>query len=171
MENISTAIRLALQMEHKGYDLYIKAAQTTLNRLGRATLEAIAKKELDHIKAIEEFSKGMDLKQAAADIKPQDQSLYLREIMDKLAGNLEKQVKPDSDLERVYKVALDLEKASFELYKKLNAESSDPQAKKFFEFLMGEENTHYEILSDTLEYLNDPGEWYRLQERWIVEGG
>ncbi|MBI5699391.1 ferritin family protein [Candidatus Saganbacteria bacterium] len=171
MENISAAIKLALQMEHKGYDLYMKAAQSTLNRLGRATLEAIAKKELDHIKAIEGFSKGINLTQATADIDPKDQSYYLREIMDKLAGNLEKQVKPDSDLERAYKVALDLEKASFELYKKLNAESSDPQAKKFFEFLMGEENTHFEILSDTLEYLNDPGEWYRLQERWIVEGG
>lgn len=171
MENISAAIKLALEMEHKGYDLYIKAASHTTNRLGRATLEAIAKKELDHIKAIEEFSKGMNLNQATADINPKDQSYYLREIMDKLAGKLEKQVKPDSDLERAYKVAMDLEKASFELYKKLNAESSDPQAKKFFEFLMGEENTHYEILSDTLEYLNDPGEWYRLQERWIVEGG
>jgi rubrerythrin len=49
--------------------------------------------------------------------------------------------------------------------------SADPSSKKFFEFLMGEENNHYELLSETLEYLNSPKDWYREKEKWIVEGG
>jgi rubrerythrin len=170
MSDLDSAIKLALEMEHKGYELYMKAAMGTVNKLGRATLEAIADKELDHIRAIEEFSK-KQLGAALEAIHPKDQSYYLRTIMDKLAGRLTEEVKPDSDLERAYQVAQDLEKASYNLYKKLNAEAPDPQAKKFFEFLMGEENTHYEVLAETLEYLNHPGDWFREQERWIVEGG
>jgi rubrerythrin len=169
MENLQEALNTALDMEKTGYDIYMKAAQKTSNKLGKNTLEAIAAKELDHIKAIEEFAE-KNTGRAIEAINPKSKSDYIRPIMDKLAKSLDENVTKDSDLEKAYKVALELEKRSYDFYKKLNEESKDPQAKKFFEFLMGEENTHYELLSETLEYLNNPKDWYRVSERWIVEG-
>ena len=91
--------------------------------------------------------------------------------MDKFAKYLDENIAKDSDLEKAYKAAMGLEKSSYSFYKDLFNRSTDPQAKKFFEFLMGEENNHYELLSETLEYLNDPKDWYREKERWVVEGG
>jgi rubrerythrin len=175
MTDIKKAIKMAIEMEQKGYDLYMKAAEKTSNRLGKTTLEAIAAKELDHIKAIEEFKRKMagevpNLDKAIGSINPKKKIDYIRPIMENLRSELGKQSGGDADLEKAYKVAMGLEQESFNLYKKLASSSRDPQAKKFFEFLMGEENTHYELLQDTLQYLNNPDEWFKQQERWIVEG-
>ena len=168
MDNIKESLNTALDMERSGYDLYIKAAKRTLNKLGKITLEAIAAKELDHIKAIEDFA-DKNLDKAISDINPKDKKNYIKPIMEKLEKALEENVKPDSDLNEAYKVALNLEKASFDLYKSLKLVSSGSKEKKFFEFLMNEENTHYELLSETLEYLDNPKDWYKEKEQWLVE--
>lgn len=170
MDDMTQALNTALSMEKTGYDLYMKAAGKTQNKLGRSTLEAIATKELDHIKAIEEFA-GKSYKNAIVSINPKSKEGYVKPIMEKLSKYLDENITKDSDLEKAYKAAMGLEKGSYNLYKDLAGRSKDPQSKSFFEFLMGEENTHYELLSETLEYLNKPGNWYREQERWIVEGG
>lgn len=175
MENLQNAVNISLAMEKKGYDLYMNVAKKTSNKLGKETLEAIAAKELDHIEAIKEFNKKIlgeapDLGKAIEAIKPKDKKAYILPIMDKLRSELDMKVKVDSDLEKAYEVAMGLERETYDFYKKLASEASDPQTKKFFEFLMGEENTHYELLQDTLEYLNRPGDWFKEKERWIVEG-
>jgi rubrerythrin len=169
MNNIEEALKTALSMEKTGYDLYMKAAKKTSNKLGRSTLEAIASKELDHINAIEQFA-SKELNKAIESINPMSKKDYVRSIMDKLAKELDENIKPDSDLEKAYKAAMGLEKSSYDLYRDLAEKSTDSQAKKFFEFLMGEENNHYQLLSETLEYLNKPANWFREQEKWVIEG-
>jgi len=170
MDDLQRALETAIKMEKTGYDLYMKAAQKTSNKLGRSTLEAIAVKELDHIKAIEEFSE-KNIGKAIESINPKDKKDYVRVVMEKFAKYLDENITKDSDLEKAYKAAMGLEKSSYTFYKDLLNRSTDPLSKKFFEFLMGEENTHYELLSETLEYLNAPKDWYREKERWVIEGG
>ncbi len=170
MGDLQEALETALEMEKNGYDLYIKAARKTSNKLGKTTLEAIAAKELDHIRAIEEFAEN-NFGKAIESVNPKSKIDYVRSVMEKLERSLDENITKDSDLEKAYKVALELEKHSYDFYKNLNKGSKNPQAKKFFEFLMGEENTHYELLSETLEYLNSPKDWFREQEKWIVDGG
>jgi rubrerythrin len=169
MDELLDALKTALEMEKEGYDLYIKASDKTSNKLGKATLIAIAKKELDHIKAIEEFA-NRNFDRAIGSINPKEKKEYVQTIMAGLKSRLDEKVKKDSDLDNAYKVALELEKKSFNFYKDLKSRSSDAKAKDFFQFLMGEENTHYQLLQETLEYLDHPANWYREQERWIVEG-
>ncbi|MBU0686255.1 MAG: ferritin family protein [Candidatus Margulisbacteria bacterium] len=173
--DLCQALKAAHDMEKSGYDIYMKAAEKTSNKLGKSTLEAIAKKELDHIKAIDEFTKkatqgDLNLAMAISSINVLDKKDYVRPIMDKLAKELDEKVKSDSDLEKAYEVAMQLERESYDFYKDLADQSADPQVKKFFEFLMSEENTHYELLQESLEYLNHPGDWFKEQERWIMEG-
>ena len=175
MGDILDSLKVAIDMEKDGYELYMKAAGKTANKLGKSTLKAIAAKELDHIKAIEEFSGRIrtniaDLNKAISLINIKNKKEYLMPIIEKLRNDLDAKMAPDSDLEKAYEVAMRLEKESYDLYKKLAGETNDAQIKKFFEFLMGEENTHYELLQETLQYLNNPGDWFAEQERWIVEG-
>jgi rubrerythrin len=169
MEQLTQALKTALDMEKKGYELYTKAAKKTSNLLGKSTLEAIAKKEQDHMRAIDEFA-CQNIKGAISAVNPKSKKDYVKPIMDKLSKQLDKNITSDSDLKEAYKTAMELETNSFKFYKDLRDGSKDAEVKKFFEFLMGEENTHYELLSDTLEYLDDPKDWYREQEKWIVEG-
>ena len=156
-------------MEKQGYDIYMEASRSTSNVLGKSTLQEIARKELDHIKAIKEFSK-KNFDKAIASINPLEKKDYVLPIMKELKSTLDQKIQKDSDLENAYKVAMELEKKSYDYYQDLKNKSEDPKSKDFFQFLMGEENTHYELLEETLEYLNRPANWYREQERWIVEG-
>ncbi|MFC1559944.1 ferritin family protein [Candidatus Margulisiibacteriota bacterium] len=168
MSELTGSLQAAISMEQKGYELYKSAADKTSNKLGKEILEAIAKKELDHIAAIEKFSS--DIGAATKSINPKNKEDYILPIVENLRGELEDKVKSDSDLAKAYEVAMGMERESYALYKKLLGEAKDPKAKKFFEFLMGEETTHYELLQETLEYLNHPGDWFKEQEKWIVEG-
>jgi len=167
MKNISEALNTALDLEKEGYDVYMSAAKKTGNKFGRATLEAIAKKELDHIKAIENYSKNIDA--AISMINPRDKKYYIRPIMEAIKSNLDSVPSKDLELEKAYKIAMGLEQRSYDLYKRLASEAENAQVKKFFEFLMGEENIHFELLQETLEYLDKTGDWFREQERWNVD--
>ncbi len=173
MKDISEALSLAISLEKKGYDVYMSAAEKTANRLGRETFKAIAAKEIDHINAIEVFIRAASgtgtIAKAIEALNVQTKEDYLKSIFEKLKGSIESSVKPDSDLEKAYEVAMGLERDSYDLYRRLAAEAETAEVKKFFEFLMGEENNHYEILQDTMQYLNKPKDWYREQERWLVE--
>jgi len=170
MNDLDKALGIAMEMEKRGYDIYRQASGKTKNKFGQATLEAIADKELDHMKAIEEFS-AKNLHLAIESIKVKEKNDYIRRIMEKLTGQLEKTTSGDADLRNAYEVAMKLEKESYALYEKLGKQTSDSMAKQFFSFLMKEESNHYDLLSETLQYLDRPGDWYREKEKWIVEGG
>jgi rubrerythrin len=167
--DMNEALVTALSMEKNGYDVYMKAAQKTKNVLGKSTLEAIAKKELDHIKAIEQFT-AKNTDKSIASIDPKEKIDYIKPIVEKVKKALDAKTSKDADLNNAYKVAMGLEKESFNLYKTLKDSSKNPKAVQFFDFLMKEETTHYELLQETLEYLDRPGDWFRENERWVIEG-
>jgi len=174
MGEIFESMKLAIDFERRGYDVYVNAAEKTKNKLGKETLMAIAAKELDHIKAIEQFTKNLEIKEdinkATGIINPMEKKKYVKDIFIKIKNQLDEKALPDSDLEKAYEVGMQLEQESYDFYKKHAAEAKDPQIREFFGFLMKEENNHYELLQDTLKYLNNPGQWFKEQERWIVEG-
>jgi rubrerythrin len=173
--SVLEAMKIALDVEKKGYRLYMEAAAKTKNKLGRATLEAIAAKEIDHIKNIENYCQQSEealekTRKNVREIKHRDKIDYVRSILEKIGAQLEEKIKADADLVETYRVAMELERESYNFYQKLKEEADEAGVKEFLEFLMKEENNHYEILQETLEYLDHPGDWFREQERWIVEG-
>jgi len=176
MEQLTKAVKMALDMENKGYDLYIKAANETKNPLGKNTLEAIAKKEVEHMKAIEEFARSLkgedpEIEATINRVAPTNRKKYYNiPIMKNLEKALGEEIKKDNDLEKAYNTAMQLERDAYDFYKKISDDTKDPKAKKLFQFLMQEENNHYELLQETLMYLDRPGDWFKEQERWIVEG-
>jgi rubrerythrin len=174
MKSTLEAMKIALDMEKKGYQAYIYAARKTLNKLGRSTLEAIAAQELEHIKAIEGYCQRPETDPEATrligQIRHSEKKDYVREIIEKLGQHLNEKVAGDGDLAEAYKTAMELERESYVFYKNLAQEAVVPTVKAFFQFLMEQENTHFELFQETLEYLDHPGDWFREQERWIVEG-
>jgi rubrerythrin len=68
------------------------------------------------------------------------------------------------------KIALDMEKAGFDFYKKAAANAPTPEEKKLFERLTIEENDHFSILNETYTFLENTGQWFMYEERGILEG-
>lgn len=169
--------KLAIELENKGYEMYSQTEAKMSNPLAKDVFSSLAQRELIHLGRVKEFYKSLTgettLKSEWLDevsIPPTKREL-LKAITDKLKNNLSKKITSQGDVNEAYLVAEGLERDSFELYEKISKESADVLAKKFYAALAMEEREHYDILDETQLYLNDPQEWFRRQEKWIVEGG
>ncbi|MDD5382631.1 MAG: ferritin family protein [Candidatus Margulisbacteria bacterium] len=176
MYDLLADVKLSIELEERGRDFYLKTAAKTNNPLAASTLTSLADREKDHIIKIAEFHKSLTVGKALepgwlmiAEVPPSKQEL-LRPILKKLKANLNKKFETSADINEAYKVAEGLETDSFNLYDKIARETDNETAKKFYSALAAEERDHYAILDETLQYLNNPGDWFRKEERWIVEG-
>ena len=101
---------------------------------------------------------------------PPKKEELLQPILQKLKNSLSQEFKTQQDINEAYKIAEGLERDSYTLYDKISKENEDETTKKFYAALAQEEREHYDILEETLQYLNHPGDWFKKEERWIVEG-
>jgi rubrerythrin len=176
MNDLISDTKLAIELEKKGYKFYSETADKTDNPLVISTFKSLAERERLHIERIYEFYQNLTgekilksdwLKEV--EVPPSRQEL-LKPILEKLEKNLDKKFETREDINEAYKIAEGLERDSFTLYEKIAEESVDETAKKFYSALAKEEREHYAILDETLQYLNHPADWFRKEERWIVEG-
>lgn len=177
MTDLLADTKLAIELEQKGYNFYLEASTKTKNPLAASTLSSLADREKDHIARVTELyqsligEKPLPSNWLLETEVPPDKNDLLKPILQKLKSSLEKKFETQEEINQIYKVAEGLERDSFNLYEKISKESTDNTAKKFYSALALEEREHFDILEDTLLYLNNPVEWYRRQEKWIVEGG
>lgn len=68
-------------------------------------------------------------------------------------------------------IALENEKESFNNYASAAAEAENPDARKVFEYLAEEENKHYTIVSNLIDYLDHPSAWLYEEENLIFRRG
>jgi len=176
MNDLIADTKLAIELEKKGYDFYMQTAGKTMNPLVISTMSSLADREMEHLSKIKEFYKNLTGEQKLAadwlkgvEVAPTKKEL-LTVIIGKLKANLDREFETEQDINDAYKVAEGLETDSYKLYKKISDESQDETAKKFYSALATEEQEHYAILDESLQYLNRPGDWFKEQERWIVEG-
>ncbi|NQT29530.1 MAG: ferritin family protein [Candidatus Saganbacteria bacterium] len=176
MNDLIADTKAAIELEKKGYDFYTQTAAKTTNPLAISTLTGLAERELEHLEKIKEFYENLTGVQKlpsdwlkGVEVPPSKKEL-LKGITQKLKESLEMKFESERDINEAYKIAEGLERDSYNLYDKISKNSSDEIAKKFFAALAQEEKEHYDILEDTLQYLNRPGDWFREQERWILEG-
>ncbi|MDD4179498.1 MAG: ferritin family protein [Candidatus Margulisbacteria bacterium] len=176
MYDLLADVKLSIDLEEKGLTFYSQTAAKAKNPLAASTLSSLADREKEHMVKIKEFYENLSGSKKlesgwlmAVEFPPSKQAL-LGPIIAKLKANLDKKFESDKDINDAYLIAEGLERDSFNLYEKISKETTDDTARKFYAALALEEREHFSILEDTLLYLNDPGEWYRLQERWIVEG-
>ncbi|MFA6432123.1 MAG: ferritin family protein [Candidatus Margulisiibacteriota bacterium] len=168
--------KLAIELEKKGYELYSQTSAKTTNPLAKNVFSSLADRELIHLEKIKEFYKSLS---GEATLKsdwlkgtsiPMAKNELLKTITEKLKQSLSKEFTTQSDINEAYLVAEGLERDSYTFYEKISKESTDELVKKFYMALAQEEREHYDILDETQLYLNDPQEWFRRQEKWIVEG-
>ena len=176
MNDILADTKMAIELEKKGHDFYTQIAAKTENPLAKSTLSSLAEREIEHLNKVKEFYQNLtgEKKLASDWLKsvetPPRKEALLAPILKKLADSLSQEFKTEADINQAYQIAEGLERDSYSLYDKISNENSDETTKKFYAALAAEEREHYAILEDTLQYLNNPGDWFKKEERWIVEG-
>ncbi len=165
-------LRTALENEIKGRNLYLQYAKTVNSELARRVFAHLANEELVHIEDIRKFIKSMSLGPAVdADKMVSPGSLEdAKSLFGRLISELKQQVKISDDDNRSREIAMGLEKAGYGFYKKGADSTDDPGLKKFLLWLVEQEQSHYMLIRNAFEYINNPDSWHAGEEHWLLEG-
>jgi rubrerythrin len=162
-------LEAAIDLELKGHRFFKDAAGKTNNALAKEVFDYLSIEELNHLKAIQSFSdkyligQTPDPRSLIEDMK--EHKSPAAQIFAKVTETVPLE---GSELD-VYRFACDFEKKSEIFYAKALAEASDPNTKKLYEFLIGEERKHFKIVDSCLAYFENPAEFFHQREKWHFE--
>ncbi|GAB4544004.1 MAG: ferritin family protein [Thermodesulfovibrionia bacterium] len=160
------ALELAIRMEKDAIDFYKDAVKRTRHPFGKRMFEGFIEDEKRHLKALDDIFSGLGLR-----MDPQSPMKNVRSIFEELRDEMMQRIEADSDEIDAIKVALDIEKKGYDLYRKMVEESTDEKIKELFDLLSKEEEEHFNILQNTLSFLEDTGNWFMWEEHSIIDGG
>ncbi len=176
MHDLLGILHEALTIEQTGEDFYRRAAETCNNPVAHETFLALAEVEKQHASYFRAYYDSMAQTGQWPAASPVELTAYevpdmAKAIFDQARCDAEEcDVVMCSELHQLYETAMDKERQSIALYQTQAAEAASADQKAFFEFLVGQEKGHLEILANTQKYLDDSSHWFFDQEQWIVEG-
>jgi rubrerythrin len=166
------ALKLAIKTELDIRKFYLDNANKIKNELAKKTFLFLADEELRHVDAIHQFNRSINEgTQPNIDAGTEDEAINRgKEFFSASVKSItEKTIASDNDL-AVYEVGLQMEQNGFNFYKQAAEKAKHPNVKKLFEFLMKEENAHYALISNAINYLKNPDDYFQDQESWFFEG-
>jgi rubrerythrin len=156
---------MAIKLEEEGRQFFLKAARSVTSKFARQTFEFLAAEEDKHIERIQEFYRTIDNPEINTPLEfdEEDADRRFEAFNDKLAKLSQEIQATESDIE-AYNVALKFENGAEELYARQLKESSDPNVKKFYRWLIREEEMHSRLLKSCLEFADDPAGWFQKRQ-------
>jgi len=167
------AMKLAIENEHKVRDFYLEHAKELSDELAKKTFIFLADEELKHIDAITEFMKSIH-EGNVPEIEggPEDEAIgRTKEFFSLSIKEYALKAKATKKDISVYELGLEMELKGYNFYKKSAEEATHPNVKALFEFLVKEEDSHYHLLQNALDYFKDPESYFQSEESWLFEGG
>lgn len=153
-------LQLALELEQKGYEYYTANAAKAANPLAQRVLESLAEQEKQHMSWIRSLVEGSQV--PCVSTKAGSIEAAVREVFDKFSA-AERQGWKNRNTD-VYEHAMQLEKESYELYRKLHEAAVTAAEKDFFAALMEMEDGHHAALQNVHFYLSDTADWNHESE-------
>ena len=162
MAERKTPLEEALKFEEEGRDFFTTAAEKSGDPLTKEIYEYLAMMEIKHME---------DIKRISAEHKekgqfPEKATLSSTSDKAKIFKDALKQLKKETLLAQdevtALRNALALEFKGREMYEKFSHEAKDQNEKHFYELLAAEEQIHFDIIYEYLEFFEDKG--LRMQE-------
>jgi rubrerythrin len=170
-ERVIRTLQEAIVKEKEGQALYRNLASGTQNPQGKEMFQFLVRDEQSHIDKLEAQINSLrggsciDPLTWEKEDRPRNRESFLaraqEEMVPKMKGDF-------TDLDAM-KLALDMENKGYTFYEKAAAEAVDSMVKGVFQYLMGQEKQHRELLTNTLVYLEAPLEWFGREERHIFD--
>ncbi|RJQ47261.1 MAG: DUF2202 domain-containing protein [Nitrospiraceae bacterium] len=160
------AIEVAKKMETDAIRFYTEAAKKTKYPAGKKMFETVTADEKRHLEIVKKILQGLDIH--IEDVHPMKN---IRTVFESMKDEMMQKVEATTDELEAFRIAMKMEQEGIEFYKKLMSESKTEKEKALFAKLIKEEEQHYEIFSNTFNFLNDTGNWFMWEEHTIVDGG
>ena len=167
-DELNKVLKESLAIEQKGFKWYSEGAERITNSLGRKMLKRLAEDELTHIKRIKEIFESLT-NNTLHEIKINSPNLAIfDEIFDRMKTQIDDAVIDLTEIgvddEEIINVALELESHSKFFYEDAAEKASDKVIKDFYHMLAKEEQSHYELLVQTNQYLANPSLFFGMGE-------
>jgi rubrerythrin len=159
------ALELAINMEKDAIAFYTEAARKTQHPAGKKMFQTITEDEKRHLEMVSQIIKGLNI--TRKDTSPMKN---VKTIFESMKDEMMKKVAASTDELEAFKIAMRMEKEGLEFYRKTLAGSKKEPERALLELLIKEEQQHYDIFSNTYQFLSDSGNWFMWEERGIVEG-
>jgi len=162
---LKKALKTALDFEEKGHRIYEETANNTKNPIVAKTFRYLAEQELNHINEIKGYidKEKIELKGD----KPKD----TKQFFSMTTKEFKKKTELSGDDVKAHETALELEQNAYGFYEEQHGKTSNKELKKFFKFLMEQENAHYELIQKAYEFIKNPVGFYTEEEKWMADGG
>jgi rubrerythrin len=153
----------ALQMEKDGEQFYHEIAQKTNNKGLRTILTMLADEEVKHYRVIENMRQD---KYQMTETTVLDNARNIFIEMKEQGQTFE----PAQEQTELYRKAQEIEKRSQQFYQEKAGQTDKDDQKKLFERLAEEEQKHYFLLENIIEFVSRPklwlenAEWHHLEE-------
>jgi rubrerythrin len=163
-----------MSLERDGYDFYMQVAERAADERGRAMFLDLANQEKDHLHlqwveylALEAGRGWLSYEEAMAtplSFDPADPDLPGEEPLDKVPVFVPgREVSVISDVTAL-KYGMETERVSRALYAAAALDTDDENAKATYDFLVKQEEAHYELLQNTHDYLVMNETWWDSDE-------
>lgn len=167
------ALKAAIAFEQQSEKFYQDSIHKVQDEFAQKTLQFLANEERHHIEKINQANEAITNKSGDFALDAHCQSdlperieKHLKEPFSKETSKIQPQI---SDIE-IYDLALDMEKTGYDTYKAHYQQSKDEKTRMLLEFLIKEESIHYELLTSTKKYLEDPSYYFEDYGGWIFGG-
>ena len=142
----------AIEMECEGQEYYQELAQKTSHTGLKNILHMLADDEIKHQQAIEKIRVTSCV---MADSPALDKTKNVFQQMKEFGGDVDL----SGDEEKMYRHAMDLEEKSRAFYKEKADQIEKPEQKALFSKLAEEEDKHFQIMSNLVDFVQAPKTW------------
>jgi rubrerythrin len=165
----------AIEMEQDSQEFYRNSAEDASNPLAKQTFEALAEWEVEHEKLLRDVHDKAEATDSCPaltelDAEQMDMMEQAKEIFKGALDAVEGGVEHDPSLDDAYSIAMEKERKAVAFYKGQLDKTDDEAEQHLYEFLLGQERGHLELLATTEEYLNDTKYWHFKEEMWMATG-
>jgi rubrerythrin len=152
------SLEFAIKMELDGVEYYQRQAEANKdNRLNTVFL-LLAKDEARHAKILENEFKELDYELVGNDTLSEANNVF------RGSKDFQNEFKEIPNQLDAYRLALEKERQSIELYQKFLSEAMDDKLTELFEYLVQQEKDHHKILESLIMLVERPEEWVESAE-------
>ncbi len=162
----------AIKFEKEGMDFFQERGKSAPSAIERSVFASLAADEAGHhadlIKMRDEMLARNDVSAIKMD---DDHHRAAREIFTGAMASVADSDPYSADELEILRGALEVERRGFNMYKKAAAGVTSASAKETFEHLASQEQEHFRLLSNTLDYLSNPEGFHGFDESPMLDGG
>ena len=161
--NVLHALDIAVEREKGAHDFYSQAAEVTHETRGKEMFVWLAQQELGHFNSLRKLKEA--LLESGGEVKLGHLSAEDSKVIESMPkSEVSGEVTATTTAIEALQISMQAERASIELYRRMEKSTTDPGAKMMFDELVAEEQVHLLLLEAQYRAIEKLGTFITMDE-------